>query len=672
LKAAVEKAGASGTEDLRGSRHEPKQGGAGPFFARLLGRKRAPTGRAGRPPAADGAVDTSLRDRVDESPRDPGEVYRSLVNHIGIGVFRTTPGIAGRFLEVNPAMEQITGYSREELLQVNVTDLYVHPDERAESVRRVLSGDLSGPIEALFKKKDGTVIVVRETKVAVNSDDGRAIYLEGFLEDITERKKAEEALLVSDAALRSLHEGVIAMDDKFIVTRWNEECERLFGVKAADAIGKYIGEHVSMIEDWPGQNKERLDLLVARGYNREEQHYRCPAGDIWVDVHAQAIETGGKRHGWVTLAADTTARKKAEEALRQSEEKLRMMFQGVAEGVVLSDMKGVITDVNQAMLAIFGLKSRDDMVGRRNIDFIAPEDWDKVRLARERTVEQGAVSNLALTGLKADGQRMSIEVSAGLLRGSAGNPLGLVITLRDVTETKRMQEQLLAQNRLASIGELVSGVAHEINNPLTGVIGFSELLQQQEIPEDIKEDLGIISREARRAALIIRDLLTFARKHPATKQPAKINSIVEDVLRLRAYEHSVNNIEVVRRFAPDLPEVTVDYYQMQQVFLNIIVNAEYFMAEAHKGGRLTITTEKVDGVMRVSFSDDGPGIAPANLARVFDPFFTTKDVGKGTGLGLSICHGIVSEHRGRLYAASLPGEGATFVVELPMDPPEAD
>ena len=770
---------------------------AGFFLTRLLTKRRSPNRLKGSRSGAGRSLEASGREFPDEPPRDPGEVYRSLVNHIGIGVFRTTPGVAGRFLEVNPAMERITGYSREELLKMNVADLYLHPEERMTIVGRVLAGGPPRPNEVFFKKKDGTVIMVRDTKVAVNSDDGRAVYLEGFLEDITERrraeeairtsqvklksmlnsahagigisvdqtigetnprlcemvgypeeellgkrtrilypddacfeaarselykqleerkystietqwqkrsgelidvllnsawldpanpaqgiiftalditehKKAEESLRLSDAALRSIHQGVIALDDKFVVTHWNEICEEMFGVKASDAIGKPIGESVMMVEQYPGQNKERVALLIARGYNREEQLYRCPAGEVWVDVHAQAIESGGKRYGWVTLVADATERKRAEEALRRSEEELKAIFQAVAEGVAVVDTNGVITRVNNALLAIFGLKSEDEVIGRHNHDLVAPEDDEKLRRSMMGVLERGMGRNIALTGLRQDGQRISIEMSASLLRDNAGRLVGSVVTVRDVTETRRMQEQLLAQNRLASIGELVSGVAHEINNPLTGVIGFSEILMQQDVPDHLRDDLAIILKEAKRAAHITKDLLTFARKHPATKQPAKIESILEDVLRLRAYEHAANNIEVVRHLAPDLPEVTVDYYQIQQVFLNIIVNAEYFMVEAHKRGTLTITGEVIDGMVRVSFADDGPGIPPANLSRIFDPFFTTKDIGKGTGLGLSICHGIVSEHRGRMYAMSEQGKGATLVVELPLNSPEVD
>ena len=179
--------------------------------------------------------------------------------------------------------------------------------------------------------------------------------------------------------------------------------------------------------------------------------------------------------------------------------------------------------------------------------------------------------------------------------------------------------------------------------------------------------MGLVYSEAQRAAGIVRNLLTFARKHSPVKQLSQINNVIEDVLRLRAYEQRVNNIEVSRQFASDLPEVMVDYFQMQQVFLNIIINAEYFMTQAHNRGTLTITTERLDNIVRISFADDGPGISKENLSRIFNPFFTTKEVGKGTGLGLSICHGIVAEHGGSIYARSRLGKGATFVVELPIN-----
>ncbi|HJX69447.1 MAG TPA: ATP-binding protein, partial [Dehalococcoidia bacterium] len=208
---------------------------------------------------------------------------------------------------------------------------------------------------------------------------------------------------------------------------------------------------------------------------------------------------------------------------------------------------------------------------------------------------------------------------------------------------------------------------HELNNPLTSIIGFSQLLIEREVPDDIREDLTLINKEAQRAASVTRNLLTFGRKHAPAKEPNQINNIVDDVLRLRTHEHKANSIEIEKHLSPDLPEVMADYFQMQQVFMNIIINAEYFMINAHNRGTLAITTKEQNDTVMIIFTDDGPGILPENMGRIFDPFFTTKEAGKGTGLGLSICHGIVTEHGGQIYARSQLGKGTTVVVELPAN-----
>jgi PAS domain S-box-containing protein len=241
------------------------------------------------------------------------------------------------------------------------------------------------------------------------------------------------------------------------------------------------------------------------------------------------------------------------------------------------------------------------------------------------------------------------------------------ILITDITEERVKQERLYLTDRLASVGEMASGIAHELNNPLTSVIGLSEMLASSDAPADIKEDLAAINSEAKRAAAVVKNMLSFARKHLPMKQNTQLNKILTDVLKLRAHEQKLNNIETITHLAPDLPEINADFFQIQQVFINIILNAEQAMYAAHNRGTLTITSEAADSIIRVSIADDGPGIEHEYLNRIFDPFFTTKEVGKGTGLGLSISYGIISAHKGTIYAVSEPGKGATFVVELPVN-----
>jgi two-component system NtrC family sensor kinase len=173
-------------------------------------------------------------------------------------------------------------------------------------------------------------------------------------------------------------------------------------------------------------------------------------------------------------------------------------------------------------------------------------------------------------------------------------------------------------------------------------------------------------REAKRTSEVVKNMLTFARKHPIIKQPVDINGIVSKVIEMRNYEHKMNNIQVISQLTNDLPNINADFFQLQQVILNIIINAEYFIKEANKNGILTITTEKNGQNIKLAIADNGPGIPKENINRIFDPFFTTKPVGKGTGLGLSICYGIVSEHNGHIYAESEVGKGAKFIIEMPI------
>ncbi len=258
----------------------------------------------------------------------------------------------------------------------------------------------------------------------------------------------------------------------------------------------------------------------------------------------------------------------------------------------------------------------------------------------------------------------SVEITTG--KSKINGKDSIVGFFTDTTQRKKLQAQLMAQDRLVAIGQLVSGVAHEINNPLTSVIGFSQLLLDSDLPGNVKADLKIVNNEAKRTAKIVSNLLTFVRKQKEGKVLIDVNEPINRVLELRSSEQRVNNIQVITRFASNLSAVMGNTSQLQQVFFNIVINAEFFMIEAHKKGNLTITTERTGDFVRVSFSDDGPGISTENMSKLFTPFFTTKEVGKGTGLGLSICTGIITEHDGKIYAHSEPGNGATFIVELPI------
>jgi two-component system NtrC family sensor kinase len=246
---------------------------------------------------------------------------------------------------------------------------------------------------------------------------------------------------------------------------------------------------------------------------------------------------------------------------------------------------------------------------------------------------------------------------------------GSIHVAKDISNEKHLQQQLIQSEKLSAIGELISGIAHELNNPLTGVMGYSQLLQlRADLDDRAKESLLKINNLALRCQKIVQNLLSFARKQKPERKLCDINEILEKTFELRNYELQVNNIETIRDLDRSLPRTIVDAHQIQQVFLNVITNAEQAMLEARCSGRLTIRTRNDSTSRRiiVEIIDDGPGIPEAHLSKIFDPFFTTKEVGKGTGLGLSLSYGIIKEHGGNIYVRSRVGEGSTFAIELPV------
>ena len=362
-----------------------------------------------------------------------------------------------------------------------------------------------------------------------------------------------------------------------------------------------------------------------------------------------------------------------EEELQHSQERLERMFESVTDGIVVAATNGTILKVNQSAVQMHGFATDDELLGKNAIELSAPRDREKITQNMRRALKEGTLSGVECNLLKADGSEFPAEMSTSALKNASGNVIGHVTTVRDITERwqaeereDQLEQELNLASRLASIGQLAAGVAHEINNPLTGVIGFSHLMLSRDIPDDMKQDLQVIHSEAQRVAKIVENLLVFAHQRKTGREYITINDIITRVLELRAYEMKVNNIDVESQLAPDLPLTMADAGQLQQVFLNIVLNAEHFMTKAHNKGQLVVKTEKINGNIQISFADNGAGISPENLDKIFNPFFTTKEVGKGTGLGLSICHGIITQHQGRIYAQSESGKGATFVIELPI------
>lgn len=235
-----------------------------------------------------------------------------------------------------------------------------------------------------------------------------------------------------------------------------------------------------------------------------------------------------------------------------------------------------------------------------------------------------------------------------------------------VETLKTTQAQLIQSEKLSGIGEFIAGVAHELNNPLTSVMGFSELLQKAEIDPQYKRHLEMIHKSALRCQKIVQALLSFARRRAPERKVVCLNALVESALEILQYQLRTSNVEVILKLDPHLPQAMVDPHQIQQVFVNLVNNARQAIENHQPRGWIKATTSSHGEVVRVIFQDSGPGIPEENLSKIFDPFFTTKEVGKGTGLGLSLCYGIIKEHGGMITPRSRPGEGAMFVIDLPV------
>jgi len=609
------------------------------------------------------------RKQAEEAVRESEENLRTYLESAPDGVYLND--LNGTFLYGNKKAEEIIGYGREELVGSSFLELNLLPEEYLEKAGKLLElntmGRPTGPDEFELIGKDGSRVWVEINTTPIKQK--RETVVIGFVRDISERKQAEEVLRESRRRfidlVNLLPQTIFETDEKGNLTFVNRQGTLAFGYTLEDLKKGLGGIQMFVPEDQDRMEENRRRILGGEqesGIN-EYTALRKDGSTFPVILYSSAIVREGKTVGVRGMTIDITERKLAEEDIKRAAEEWKTTFDSITDLVSIHDKDFRLVRVNKAFADALNMKP-EELVGKTCYQVIHGTNDPVPNCPHMKTLK---TKKTAIGEFFAPHLGIHLEVATSPIFDGKGEVVASVHVARDITERKKMEAQLIVTDRLASIGELASGIAHELNNPLTSVIGFSELLLGKDVPDDVKEDLEVINREAKRTADVVRNLLTFARGRSEEKQRVDINKVIQNVLGLRAYEQRVNNIQVDTQLAANLPEVMADGFQLQQVFLNIIINAEHFMIETHGRGTLTITTERVGDIVRASFADDGPGIPPENLSHLFNPFFTTKEVGKGTGLGLSICHGIITEHEGQIYTESELGKGATFVVELPIN-----
>jgi PAS domain S-box-containing protein len=574
-------------------------------------------------------------------------------------------------LYANQALLDIFGYENINEMKVNPPAKYYTPESYAGLLQRRERQSRGEPNPDIFEIDITPKGCNMRHLQVFRKDvlwDGK-LQREVIYNDISDRKTAEDALRMSEEKYRLIVENssdfIFTLNEgKFIYV--SPSVKKVLGYDQGDIIGQSFRSFVHP-DDLPIIDKtvKRHDEGDTQPVSGDVYRFRHSSGEWrWHTCRGTAIRADGEHvFNFVGIATDITERKQVEEKLEQAAQEWRTTFDSITDLISIHDKDNRILRVNKAIADMLHTTPQE-LIGKYCHEVMHGTKDPPIDCPHIQTIKSSKPSSTVTFNVDLG---LHFQESTSPLFNEKGEITGSVVVIRDVTKQKRIEEQLIMTDRLASIGELSSGIAHELNNPLTSIIGFSQLLMEGDVPSDMKESLTIVYNEAQRAASIVKNLLTFGRKHAPVRELCSVNTVIEGVLRLRAYEQQVNNIIVEKLLAPDLPQIMMDHFQMQQVFLNIIVNAEFAMLETNNKGTLTISTEKTENFIRITFVDDGKGISGENLKHIFDPFFTTKEVGKGTGLGLSICHGIVTEHGGKIYAGNGDSHGAVFTVELPIN-----
>jgi PAS domain S-box-containing protein len=483
------------------------------------------------------------------------------------------------------------------------------------------------------------------------------------LKDITDRREAERRYR---ELFDNIQEGLFfsSPDGRFVEV--NDALVRMLGYTSREELLQVdIPTQLYLAPE--ARQKFEAAILNSGGVlrNFEEVLRRKDGSLIHTLQNAFAVkDMQGRVVQYRGLMLDITELKNFQAELQRERDFSSKILNNTQSLILVVDTAGLISYANRRCYEA-GNYTEADLVGRRLLDLVSEQRRGVLARSVDLCLLGQQVDNLEVPIQLGGGRTGQFSINLSPMRDEQGAVNSLVVVMTDITDAAMLQAKLMHTEKMAAVGQLVSGVAHEVNNPLTAVLGFADLLlEKPEIPESARKDLAIILQEAQRTKQIVQNLLSFARQMPPQRAEVPVNAILRRTLALRSYDLANRDVKVIERFDPNLPDVVGDSHQLQQVFLNILNNAYDAVCETDRAGEIVIETRLRNGCAEIEFRDNGPGIRHPD--RIFDPFFTTKEVGKGTGLGLSICYGIVHEHGGEIACGNnTSGPGATFIVRLP-------
>ena len=514
--------------------------------------------------------------------------------------------------------------------------------------------------EEFREPKTGCTYLVSSSRLRGAAEESQQIV--HVLKDVTASRRAERLYRelfdnIQEGAYFSAPDGrLLEVNDALVRMLGYNSREELLNVSAQDLY----------VEPAHRELMARALNQFGRLRNHELALLRRDGSIIYVLANSFVVrDDAGQVVEYRGVLLDITEMKNVQSQLLREHDFNTQILNHTQSLIAVIDTAGLVSYANRRCCEVAG-SEECDLVGSRLENIVLPSHRPVLRGAIECVLEGKAVNNLELPLARERHMIGSFSVNLSPMRSPSGEVNSLVAAMTDITDVATLQAKLMHTEKMAAVGQLVSGVAHEVNNPLTAILGFADLLlENPELNNQVKDDLQVIVQESQRTREIVQNLLSFARQTPPEKQRVDIHQVLRRTISLRAYDMSSHNIELIEQFESTLPEIVGDAHQLQQVFLNILNNACDAVRETERRGRIVVTTSHVADLVEIQFRDNGTGIR--HPERIFDPFFTTKEVGKGTGLGLSICYGIVREHSGEIVCCNnRDSEGATFSIRLPL------